>query len=199
MAQALREPDQAISGLLLRLAGQSAALRLEAELAQGQNLQAVGRVASGIAHDFNNLLTTILGAADAGLERGGLDQETSGDLTHIRAAGDRGSALVRQLLAFSRRQPLRPRAIAANDAVCALAELLPRMLGPGQRLRLELEEPGRLIHADPAQLDQILVNLTMNARAAMDSTGTLTLRTGHRSLYRPLREGAETIRPGGMC
>ena len=195
-AQVLREPDQAISGLLLRIADQSGALRLEAELAHGQKLQAVGQLAAGIAHDFNNLLTAVLGSADAALDRVGVDLETLGDLRQIRAAGERGSALVRQVLAFSRRQPLQPRIVAVNDAVRALAELLPRMLGAPHRLALELEEPGRRVRVDPAQFDQILVNLSMNARDAMPSGGTLTLRTGHQTVYRPFQDGLETITPG---
>ena len=195
-AQLLREPDQAISGLLLRVSDQSGAERLEAELAHGQKLRAVGQLAAGIAHDFNNLLTAISGSAEAALERPGLDAETLADLRRIAMAGERGSALVRQLLASSRRQPLQPRVVAVNDAVRALAELLPRMLGRVHRVALELEEPSRRVHVDPAQLDQVLVNLAMNARDAMPGGGTLTLRTGHRTLYRPLPDGPETIPPG---
>ncbi len=195
-AQVLREPDQAISGLLLRIADQSGALRLEAELAHGQKLQAVGQLAAGIAHDFNNLLTAVLGSADAALDRAGIDAETLADLRQIRAAGERGSALVRQVLAFSRRQPMQPRIVTVNDAVRALADLLPRMLGAPHRLALELEEPGRRIRVDPAQFDQILVNLSMNARDAMPAGGTLTLRTGHQTVYRPFQDGLETITPG---
>lgn len=203
-AQVLREADQAISGLLLRIADQSGALRLEAELAHGQKLQAVGQLAAGIAHDFNNLLTAVLGSADAALDRHGdhhgdqqgIDPETLDDLRRIRAAGERGSALVRQVLAFSRRQPLQPRIVAVNDAVRALAELLPRMFGAPHRLVLDLEEPGRRVRVDPAQFDQILVNLSMNARDAMPAGGTLTLRTGHQTVYRPFQDGLETITPG---
>jgi two-component system cell cycle sensor histidine kinase/response regulator CckA len=195
-AQVLRESDQAISGLLLRITDQSGALRLEADLAHGQKMQAMGQLAAGIAHDFNNLLTAVIGSADAALDRGGQDGETRADLRQIRLAGDRGSALVRQVLAFSRRQPLQPRVIAVNDAVRALAELLPRMLGAPHRLALELEEPGRRVRVDPAQFDQILVNLAMNARDAMPQGGTLTLRTGHRTVYRPQPDGLETIAPG---
>ena len=195
-AQALREPDQAISGLLLRIADQSGAMRLQAELEHGQALRAVGQLAAGIAHDFNNLLTAVVGSAEAAVDRGGHDPETAADLRRIRLAGERGSALVRQILAFSRRQPLQPRVIDVNDAVRALADLLPRMLGPPQRVTLELEEPSRRVRVDPTQFDQVLVNLAMNARAAMPNGGTLTLRTGHRTIYRPTADGPETIPPG---
>jgi len=194
--QVLREPDQAITGLLLRITDQSGARRLEAELEHGQKLRAVGQLAAGIAHDFNNLLTAVIGSADASLERDGIDPETAADLRRIRMAGERGSALVRQMLAFSRRQPLQPRVIAVNDTVRALAELLPRMLGSPHRLVLDLEEPNRQVRVDPAQFDQVVVNLAMNARDAMPNGGTLTLRTGHRAIYRALHDGAETIPPG---
>jgi len=195
-AQALREPDQAISGLLLRVADQSGAMRLQAELEHGQKLRAVGQLAAGIAHDFNNLLTAVTGSAEAAMDRGGHDAETTADLRRIRLAGERGSALVRQVLAFSRQQPLQPRVLDVNDAVRSLADLLPRMLGPPHRVMLDLEEPSRRIRVDPTQFDQVLVNLAMNARAAMPAGGTLTLRTGHRTLYRPLPDGPETIPPG---
>lgn len=195
-AQLLREPDQAITGLLLRITDQSGARRLEAELEQGQNLRAVGQLAAGIAHDFNNLLTAVIGSADASLEREGIDPETAADLRQIRMAGERGSALIRQMLAFSRRQPLQPRVIAVNDSIRALGELLPRMLGSPHRLVLDLEEPNRQVRVDPAQFDQVVANLAMNARDAMPGGGTLTLRTGHRAIYRPLHDGAETIPTG---
>ncbi len=194
--QALREPDQAISGLLLRITDQSGAMRLQAELEHGQKLRTVGQLAAGLAHDFNNLLTAVIGSAEAAIDRGGHDPETTADLRRIRLAGERGSALVGQVLAFSRRQPLQPRVLDVNDAVRALAELLPRMLGPPHRVALELEEPSRRVHVDPTQFDQVLVNLAMNARAAMPNGGTLTLRTGHRTIYRPMADGLESIPPG---
>lgn len=196
MVQALREPDQAISGLLLRITDQSGPLRLEAELNHDQKLRTVGQLAAGLAHDFNNLLTAVVGSAEAAVERGGHDPETAADLRRILLAGERGSALVGQVLAFSRRQPLQPRVLEVNDAVHSLAELLPRMLGSAHHVALDLEEPGRRVRFDPTQFDQVLVNLAMNARAAMPNGGTLTLRTGHRTVYRPIGDGPESIPPG---
>ncbi len=100
------------------------------------------------------------------------------------------------MLAFGRQQTLQPRAVSINDAVAGLSGLLRRLLGGTVRLELELEEPGRTVQVDPTQLDQVLVNLAVNARDAMPEGGQLTLRTGHITLYRPLIRGEEVIPPG---
>ncbi|WP_158746007.1 PAS domain-containing hybrid sensor histidine kinase/response regulator [Acidisphaera sp. L21] len=193
---ALREADETVSGAVLQLTDISAQKRLEAQLAQSQKLQAVGQLAGGIAHDFNNLLTAIIGAADEALARGLPEQDTVEDLEQIRTSAGRGAALVRQLLAFGRQQTLQPRAVSINDAVENLTGLLRRLLGSTIRLELELEHPGRTVRVDPTQLDQVLVNLAVNARDAMTEGGQLTLRTGHITLYRALIRGEETIPPG---
>ncbi len=192
----LRESGGEVSGLLLRLTDVSVEKRLEAELALLQKLQAVGQLAGGIAHDFNNLLTAIGAAADAVLERESSAPATLDDVRQIRRSADRGAALVRQLLAFGRRQPLLPAVVAVNTAIRNQSDLLVRLLGEQIRLHLELEEPGRSVRVDPTQLDQVLVNLAINARDAMPAGGTLTLRTGHLTLYRPRQIGSETVPPG---
>ncbi len=195
-AVALREADESVSGAVLQLTDISAQKRLEAQLAQSQKLQAVGQLAGGIAHDFNNLLTAIIGAADEALARGLPETDTVEDLEQIRTSAERGASLVRQLLAFGRQQTLQPRAVSINDAVEKLTGLLRRLLGSTIRLELELEHPGRTVRVDPTQLDQVLVNLAVNARDAMSEGGQLTLRTGHITLYRALIRGEETIPPG---
>jgi two-component system cell cycle sensor histidine kinase/response regulator CckA len=195
-AVALREADDTVSGAILQLTDISAQKRLEAQLAQSQKLQAVGQLAGGIAHDFNNLLQAIMGAADEALARGVIEAETVEDLEQIRTSAGRGAALVRQLLAFGRQQTLQPRAVSINEAVENLTGLLRRLLGSTIRLELELEHPGRTVRVDPTQLDQVLVNLAVNARDAMGDGGQLTLRTGHITLYRALIRGEETIPPG---
>ena len=192
----LREADGAVSGALLRISDITLQKQLEAQLAQSQKLQAVGQLAGGIAHDFNNLLTAVLGAADSIGARAGLDAETVEDAAQIGASALRGAALVRQLLAFGRQQTLQPRVLAVNDAVTDLTGLLRRLLGGKIVLELELETPGRTVRVDPTQLDQVLVNLAVNARDAMEEGGVLTLRSGHMTLYRPLTRGVETIPPG---
>lgn len=195
------------SGALLRFTDITAQRQLEAQLAHSQKLQATGQLAGGIAHDFNNLLTAILGAADGilGREAGdnpahagnaGDGSETVEDALQIRTSAERGAALVRQLLAFGRQQTLQPRTLAVNDVIEGVSDLLRRLLGSQVRLVLVLEKPGRLVRADPTQLDQVLVNLAVNARDAMPQGGVLTLHSGHITVYRPLIHGAETIPPG---
>ncbi len=195
-ASVLRGTDRTIAGLLLRIVDVTARKRLEAQLAQSQKLQAVGQLAGGIAHDFNNLLTAVLAAADLALERDGTEPATIDDLRQIRASAERGAALVRQLLAFGRRQAMQSRIIPVNDAIQDLSGLLGRLLGGQIRLELDLETPGRMVRVDPTQLDQVLVNLAVNARDAMPDGGVLTLRSGHMTLHRPWAQGQETIPPG---
>jgi two-component system cell cycle sensor histidine kinase/response regulator CckA len=192
----LREADGTVSGALLRISDITLQKQLEAQLAQSQKLQAVGQLAGGIAHDFNNLLTAVLGAADSIATREGLDAETLEDAAQIGASAQRGAALVRQLLAFGRQQTLQPCVLAVNDAITDVTALLRRLLGSKIRLELDLEMPGRSVRVDPTQLDQVLVNLAVNARDAMEEGGMLTLRSGHMTLYRPLARGPETIPPG---
>jgi two-component system, cell cycle sensor histidine kinase and response regulator CckA len=195
-ADLLRRHDGSVDGALLRIVDITLQTQLEAQLANSQKLQAVGQLAGGIAHDFNNLLTTVLGAAESIATRPGIDPETAEDAVHIQKGAARGAGLVRQLLAFSRQQTLQPRTLAVNEIISDLSDLLRRLLGERVRLALDLETPGRSVRADRTQVDQVLVNLAVNARDAMPDGGTLTLRTGHMTLYRPLVSGAETIPPG---
>ncbi|HST73880.1 MAG TPA: ATP-binding protein [Acetobacteraceae bacterium] len=192
----LREADRSISGLILRITDLTLQTRLERQLANSQKLQAIGQLAGGIAHDFNNLLTAILAGTDLVLGRTDLDADLREDVGQIRGGAERGAALVRQLLAFGRQQTLQPRVLAINDAIQDIAGLLRRLLGGRISLELDLETPGRLVRVDPTQLDQVLVNLAVNARDAMPGGGRLALRSGHVTLYRPLIRGQETIPPG---
>jgi two-component system cell cycle sensor histidine kinase/response regulator CckA len=179
---------------VLRLVDLRPERALQSQLAQAQRLQAVGQLAGGIAHDFNNLLTAISGAAeDLGSQTAPEGQD---DLAQIRTSAARGADLVRQLLAFGGQQTLQPRVVALNDAVRSAASLLGRLLGPGITLRLELEEPGRMVKIDPTQLDQVLVNLAVNARDAMHGGGTLTIATSRRLLLQPETDGAQVLPPG---
>ena len=185
-----------VEGVLLAAQDVSLQSRLEAQLAQSQRLQAAGQLAGGVAHDFNNLLTAIVGGADAIAARSGLDEDMLEEIEAIRASAGRGAALVRHLLAFGRQQMLQPRVLALDAVVADLAAVLRRLLGNRVRLELALDQPGRLVRVDPTALDQVLVNLAVNARDAMPDGGTLTLRTGKLTLHRPLPRGPETIPPG---
>ena len=123
--------------------------RSEADPEHERRLRVIGQLAGGIAHDFNNLLTAILGAADAILDRPATPAETAADARQIRRGVERGAALVRQLLAFSRQQTLLPRIVAVNAAIEDAAQLLRRLLGARIALTIELEQPGRRVKVDP--------------------------------------------------
>ena len=193
--QVLHEAEGQLGGLVLWFTDTSRQHQLERQLAHAQKLQAVGQLAGGIAHDFNNLLTAMIGAADL-IQARGADATTLDDVRQIRASAERGAALVRQLLAFGRQQRLQPRVVAINEALGDLSSMLVRLLGCKVRLVMELETPGRMVRVDPTQLDQVLVNLAVNARDAMPNGGQLSLRSGHITLFRPLTRGHETIPPG---
>ncbi len=192
----LVDDDGTVGGAVVRLIDITRHRALETQLAQTQKMQAVGQLAGGIAHDFNNLLTAVIAAADMSLDRQDQDETTRGDLVHIRRSAERGAALVRQLLAFGRKQTLQPRVLALNAAIEDVASLLRRLLGQRIAIALDLDQPGSLVRVDPVQFDQVVVNLALNARDAMTQGGRLSIRTGAVTLYRPLVRGQEVIPPG---
>jgi len=150
----------------------------ELRLRESERLDAVGRLAGGVAHDFNNLLTVIHGQAALILAELGEDGELGERVRTIVSASERASALTRQLLAVGRRQVLEPRALDLNDVVESVTPLLRRMVGEGVDLQTRLADDVPPIEADPSQLDQVLVNLVLNAREAMPRGGTILLETG---------------------
>ena len=147
------------------------------QLQQAQKMEAVGRLAAGIAHDFNNLLTGILSYSDLILQELRPNDPLRNDVEQIRDAGQRAAGLTRQLLAFSRRQLLNPRVVSLNLTVTELEPMLRRLLGPEITLETELEPELGHIVADPGQIEQVLVNLTLNARDAMRGGGQLGVAT----------------------
>jgi two-component system cell cycle sensor histidine kinase/response regulator CckA len=191
----LHEADGTVAGLMLRITDITAQVRLETQLAQSREVETVGHLVGGVAHDFNNLLTAILGAVELVQERGP-DAAIRVELEHIRRGAERGAALVRNLLALGRQQYLQTTPLDVNRALDEFAAMIRPALGRDIVLDLDLEEPGRRVRADPGQLDQVLMNLAMNARNAMPSGGRLTLRSGHATLYRKQVHGRETIAPG---
>jgi len=183
-------------GALLRAEALPAGSPADADEAAAARLRAVGSLAGGIAHDFNNLLTAIGGSAETLLGRFDPQQDSVEELRQIQESAARGAALVRQLLAFARQQSLRPRVLDLNDAVAAMGEFLKRLLGSRVKLTLALEEPGRRVKIDPTQLDQVIMNLALNARDAMAEGGQLSIATSHVLVLRPETIGAELLPPG---
>ena len=152
--------------------------RLEEELRQSQKMEAVGQLAGGIAHDFNNLLTAITNYSELLLDELGEESALRADVREIRAAADRAGALTRQLLAFGRRQVLQPTTLAVNDVVAELERMLRRLLGPEIVFGVALAPDAGNVSADRGQLEQVLMNLVVNARDAMPDGGALTIETG---------------------
>ena len=166
-----------VVGLVTMVRDISERKRLEQQLLHAQKMEAVGRLAGGVAHEFNNLLSIIVGYAY-------LVQTSSPDGEPIRAAAEqilaaseRATALTRQLLAFSRKQVMRPEVISLNEVTAGLAKILPRLLGEDIDLRFLHAEGLDRIKADPAQVEQVIMNLVVNARDAMPKGGKLTIET----------------------
>lgn len=150
---------------------------LEVQLAQSQKLLAVGQLASGIAHDFNNVLTPIIGFADLLLAKMRPTDPAFADVMNIKQNANRAANLVRQLLAFSRKQTLQPKVHVLNEALSDLGNLLGRVLGEKVALRISHDRDLGLVLVDIHQFEQVIINLAVNARDAMPNGGTLTVRT----------------------
>ena len=151
--------------------------RLESELLSAQKLESLGRLAGGVAHDFNNLLTGITGYASLLLERADDDTELARDLGEIKRAADRAAELTKQLLAFGRRQVLKPRPLDLNTVLADVGGMLQRLLGDHVELELLPAPDLGIVRADPGQIEQVIVNLAVNASDAMEPGGRLSIST----------------------
>lgn len=151
----------------------------EEQLLQAQKLEAVGRLAGGVAHDFNNLLTAIIGYSEMGLRKLDATDPLRRNLNEIKNAGDRAAALTRQLLAFSRKQVMQPRVLDLNDVISNLEKMLCRMIGEDFELRTALHSAVGNVKADPGQVEQVIMNLVVNARDAMPTGGKLSIETAN--------------------
>ena len=165
------------------------------QLRQAQKMEAIGRLAGGVAHDFNNLLTAIIGYTDLIAERLDPNEQIGRDVGEIRKAADRGAALTRQLLSFSRKQFLNPTALDLNETVSGLLQMLPRVIGEHIKTTVNLAGDLARVQADASQMDQVLVNLVLNARDAMPAGGHLTIETSNVELDEE-RLSAENLRLG---
>jgi PAS domain S-box-containing protein len=181
-----------VDGRLVRIVGalmDVTQLRgLEAQLRQAQKMEAVGQLAGGIAHDFNNILQVISLELELLSKEPGLSPAVAAHAHEIRAGAERAASLTRQLLMFSRREPMQPRWLDLNASVADLARMLHRILGEDVTLELALTPGALRVHADPGMLHQVVINLAVNARDAMPRGGTLALATS----------SVEAIRPGAV-
>src|SRR5215467_13770417 len=168
---------------------------MEMQSQQARRMEAVGRLAGGIAHDFNNLLTIIKGYTELARRRAETP-ELKIDIDRIDDASERAAALVRQLLAFSRRQVLQPKNLDLNSVVRGLEQLLRRLLGEDIRLQTTLGEGVGTIKADPSQVEQVLMNLVVNARDAMPEGGTLIIETCNAELDQKYAGEHVSVKPG---
>ena len=183
-------------GLLLQFIDRTEQQKLETQFTQSQKMQAVGQLAGGIAHDFNNLLTAMIGFSDLLLLRHKPGDASFGDIMQIKQNANRAANLVRQLLAFSRQQTLQPRVLSITDALAELSNLLRRLIGENIELKMVHGREVGLVKVDQGQLEQVIINLAVNARDAMANGGRLTIRTGNVCTNAPVVRGSEEMPPG---
>jgi len=169
---------------------------LETKFAQSQKMQAVGQLAGGVAHDFNNLLTVIIGNCEFLLMRHQAGDPSFKELNEVHQNALRAAALVSQLLAFSRKQTMQPKVLALNEVIGELAQMLRRLVGEGIALQVEREPDLWAVHADEAQLGNAIINLVVNARDAMPSGGTVTIKTANQTVSGATALGAAIMPPG---
>jgi two-component system, cell cycle sensor histidine kinase and response regulator CckA len=184
------------AGLMLFLIDVTEQKNLEAQFSQSQKMQAVGQLAGGVAHDFNNLLTAIIGFCDLLLLRSRPGDPAFGDIMQIKQNANRAANLVRQLLAFSRQQTLQPRVIDITDVLVELSHLLRRLIGENIELEFGHGRDLGLVKVDQGQLEQVVINLAVNARDAMPNGGRLTIRTANVRPAQALRRGHEVMPAG---
>jgi two-component system cell cycle sensor histidine kinase/response regulator CckA len=188
--------DGRFTGILCLAQDVTGRRRLEEQLRQAQKMEAVGRLAGGIAHDFNNLLTVINGYSGLLLDALTGDDSRRDLAAEVLRAGERAAALTRQLLAFSRQQVVAPRLLDLNSVVADMEKMLRRVIGEDVELATSLQPGLRPIKADPGQVEQVLMNLAVNARDAMPQGGRLTIETRNVNLDESYVRVRPDVRPG---
>lgn len=187
------------AAVLLSLKDSSEESRLKRQVAQASKMQAVGQLAGGVAHDFNNILTAVLGACDLMLMRHTPGDSDYDDIQQIRSNANRAASLTRQLLAFSRQQTLRPQILQLPDVISEVSHLLKRLIGETIQLSVHHGRGLGAVRADPGQLEQVIINLAVNARDAMPGGGTLTIETYPVSSAEVRQMGNEFMPPADYC
>ena len=191
--------EESEAGFILHFIDTTEQKSLQAQFAQSQKMQAVGQLAGGVAHDFNNLLTAMIGFCDLLLLRFRPGDPSFADIMQIKQNANRAANLVRQLLAFSRQQALQPRILAVTDVLAELSHLLRRLIGENIELKVVHGRELWLVKVDQGQLEQVIINLAVNARDAMAQGGTLTIqhrqhRQRQRNQARPRDHAARRLR-----
>ncbi len=171
-------------------------MQLQAQLLQAQKMESVGQLAGGIAHDFNNLLTVINGMADLALTTLKDGDPLQNELQEIRKAGERAAALTQRLLGFSRRQVMQPKVLSLNAVVDGMRQMLERVIGEDVSLVCSLPEGLDCVRADPVQIEQVIMNLAVNARDAMPGGGRLVIETRNMDLDEAYTTQHPLVRPG---
>jgi len=194
--KALASVASAVAVGVERKRAEEALRQSEERLRQAQKMEAVGRLAGGVAHDFNNLLTVITSYSALLLEDLGLDDPKRDDVDQIRKAAEGAAALTRQLLAFSRQQVLQPKALDLKATVAGTEKLLKRLIGEDVRLTTFLAADLGVVKADPGQIEQIIINLAVNARDAMPTGGRLTIEASNVDMDEVYARGHAPARPG---
>jgi len=182
--------------LMLQFLDISEQKRLERQFIQSQKMQAVGQLAGGIAHDFNNLLTAMIGFCDLLLLRHTPGDQSFTDVMQIKQNANRAANLVRQLLAFSRQQTLQPKILDITECLAELSALLRRLIGSNIELKIKHERELGLVLVDQGQFEQVIINMAVNARDAMEGGGTITVTTKNFELKKAKRYGHDVIPPG---
>jgi two-component system cell cycle sensor histidine kinase/response regulator CckA len=193
-SSAEREDGQ--SAQLVYLVDTTEQRSLQTQFHQSQKMQAVGQLAGGIAHDFNNLLTAMIGFCDLLLQRHQPGDQSFADIMQIKQNASRAANLVRQLLAFSRQQTLVPKVLDITDVLADLRNLIGRLIGETIALKMVHGRDLGLVKVDQGQLEQVIINLAVNARDAMNEGGELLIRTLNHAVEQATPLGAETIPPG---
>ena len=188
--------DGKLAGFVVHFIDSTEQKNLERQFAQSQKMQAVGQLAGGIAHDFNNLLTAMIGFSDLLLLRHRPGDQSFADIMQIKQNANRAANLVRQLLAFSRQQTLQPRLLNLTDILAELSHLLRRLIGENIELKMSHGRDLGMIKADQGQLEQVIINLAVNARDAMPEGGVLTIQTGNEKVEKRRKSKDESMPPG---
>ncbi len=186
----------AADGAVVYLVDATQQKKLEQQFIQAQKNQALGQLAGGVAHDFNNLLTALIGYCDLLLQRHGVGDPSFGDLMQIKHNANRAAGLVKQILAYARQQPIQPKLLDITENFAELSNLLKRTLGEQITLKFYHGSDLGMIHIDPTQFTQIILNLAINAKDAMNGSGTLSITSRVENILEDFAFGADMIKAG---